>query len=78
LCGKRSAALTRSQMEDIIDGRIEFMKFSANPLIVEFYAKLKGQQLKPRKMVIYDREAFIYPPSVLFFEHQTQTKKKYG
>lgn len=62
LCGKRSAALTRSQMEDIIDGRIEFMKFSANPLIVEFYAKLKGQQLKPRKMVIYDREAFIYPP----------------
>lgn len=62
LCGKRSAPLTASQFCDITNGNIDFMKESDDPLIAEFYSKLKGQQLKPKKMVIYDREAFIYTP----------------
>ncbi|WP_061996464.1 polyphosphate polymerase domain-containing protein [Clostridium sp. ATCC 25772] len=61
LCGKDSAKITKEQCEKIIEGDIEFLKHSNTPLFVELYAKMKGDLLKPRTIVDYTREAYIYP-----------------
>ncbi len=62
LCGKRSARLTAWQVEQILDGDIEFLLKSGNPLLQELYSKMKGQLLAPKTIVTYDREAFLYEP----------------
>ena len=61
LCGKDSAKITKEQCEKIIEGDIEFLKHSNTPLFVELYAKMKGDLLKPKTIVDYTREAYIYP-----------------
>ena len=62
LCGKYSAALTRQQAEDILRGKLDFLLASGDPLLTEFYSKVKGQLLRPRTVVVYDREAFLFEP----------------
>ncbi len=62
LCGKRSAPLTREQTEQLLNGQYSFLLQSENPLLLEFYSKLQGACLRPRSIVCYDREAFLYPP----------------
>ena len=62
LCGKRSAVITVEQSEKIINGDVDFLLETDNPLLLEFYSKLKGQQLRPKTMVVYEREAFVYQP----------------
>lgn len=62
LCNKLSANLTREQTENIIAGRIDFMKESKNALLIEFYAKMKYQLLRPKTIVDYIREPYIYSP----------------
>ncbi|PYG89552.1 VTC domain-containing protein [Ruminiclostridium sufflavum DSM 19573] len=62
LCSKISARLTKEQCEKIISGEIDWMKYSDNPLLVELYTKMKFQQLRPKTLVDYTREAFIYEP----------------
>ncbi len=62
LCGKRHAKLHLSEVKKIVDGDIAFLLKSEDLLLMEFYSKLKGQLLKPKALVVYDREAFIYRP----------------
>ena len=62
LCGKYSTKLTKEQVEQILDNNIDFLLDSGNPLLIEFYSKLKGQLLRPRTIVTYEREAFLYEP----------------
>jgi len=38
------------------------MKNSDDPLVVEIYHKMLHQQLKPRTIVDYIREAYVYNP----------------
>ncbi|MBQ7557150.1 MAG: polyphosphate polymerase domain-containing protein [Lachnospiraceae bacterium] len=59
---KYSASLTPEQVQRIIDNDIEWMITDPQPLIRELYAKIKGQGLKPRTIVDYTREPFIYRP----------------
>lgn len=59
---KLSANISRIEVEMILNNEIEFLLEKNNPLCIEFYAKLKTQQLKPKTIVIYDREPFIYEP----------------
>ena len=59
---KRSASLSPEQCEAIIAGDIEWMKDSGNPLLVEFYGKWKGTLLRPKTIVEYTREPFLYRP----------------
>ena len=35
---------------------------SGEPLFIEFYSKLQGKGLRPKTIVRYDREAFLYAP----------------
>ncbi len=59
---KYSASLTPDQVQRIIDNDIEWMITDPQPLVRELYAKIKGQGLKPRTIVDYTREPFIYRP----------------
>lgn len=60
LCKKVSATITKSQCEDIISGNINFLKDSTNPLFNDLYVKMVNERLKPKTIVDYTREAYIY------------------
>ena len=62
LCGKRSARLPRAEAEALLSGEHGFLLESGDPLLLEFYSKLRGNGLAPRTVVCYDREAFAYAP----------------
>lgn len=63
LCAKYNARLTREQVERILEGDIDFLLHSDNSLLIELYSKMKGQLLRPKTIVRYDREAFVYGPA---------------
>ncbi len=60
LCAKHSAKISVQQVESILRGEIEFLLMSGDPLLMELYSKMKGQLLRPKTIVCYDREAFLY------------------
>lgn len=62
LGSKMSAPLLPQEVQDIIEGKIEWMKESPAPLIRELYEKMVTQGLKPKTIVDYTREPFIYEP----------------
>ena len=61
LCGKRSARLTLEQAQRLLSGDWAFLLESGNPLLQEFYTKLR-RGLAPKTVACYDREAFLYSP----------------
>ncbi len=62
LCLKESADLTRKQAQDIVDGSYGWMLQSDIPLIQEFYSKIMSQGLRPKTIVDYTREPFVFGP----------------
>lgn len=60
LTSKISIALTKQQCSDIIEGNIQWLKESDVPLVNELYQKMYHQQLKPKVIVDYLREAYIF------------------
>lgn len=62
LGNKQSAPLTAQQAQAIVDGELEWMMDSGEPLIRELYAKMKTQGLRPKTIVDYTREAFVFGP----------------
>ena len=62
LCGKYSATVTENQVQCILAGDIDFLLKCENPLLLEFYSKMRGSLLAPKTIVTYDREAFLYEP----------------
>lgn len=57
---KISAALTRSEAQAIADGDYTWMRISSKPLVTELYSKMHSQQLRPKTIVDYTREAYIF------------------
>lgn len=62
LCGKRGVTVTADQVAKLLEGDINFLLESGEPLLQELYSKMKGQLLQPKTVVTYDREAFFYEP----------------
>lgn len=62
LCGKQSVPLSVSEAQAIVDGQLDWMPGSGKPLIQELYSKMRSQQLRPRTIVDYTREPFVYDP----------------
>lgn len=61
--GRKSAAIiTREQTERLLTGDIAWMLEAEDPLLLEFYSKTKYQHLRPKTVVDYYREAYIYSP----------------
>lgn len=62
LCQKQSAEITAQQAQAIVDGRLSWMPGSGLPLVQELYSKMRGRGLRPKTIVDYVREPFVYPP----------------
>ena len=60
---KESAPLTRQEYDMIINQDIDFLKESGNKLFHEFYFDIVSSLFKPRVIVDYIREAFIWDGS---------------
>ena len=57
---KVSCSLTAEEAQRIIDGDILWMAPDTRGLVVELYAKMKGQGLRPKTIVDYERIPFVY------------------
>ncbi len=59
---KYSALLTAAEAQAIVDGDWAWMIASDRPLVQELYCKMQYQGMRPRTIVDYTREPFIYGP----------------
>ena len=62
LGNKQTAVLTAAQARAIVNGDLAWMPEHPHPLVRELYAKMRTQLLKPKVIVDYTREPFVYAP----------------
>ena len=61
LGSKESAALTQTEAQAVVNGELDWMPSSGRPLVQELYSKMR-RGLRPKTIVDYTREPFVYPP----------------
>lgn len=59
---KTMTELSAEEAQAIVDGGWDWMPGSGRPLVQELYHKMKSQGLRPRTIVDYTREPFVYGP----------------
>lgn len=62
LGSKAMADLSAAEAQAIVDGDVDWMRTSGRPLVQELYHKMRTQGLRPRTIVDYTREPFVYAP----------------
>ena len=62
LCAKESCRITKEEAQKIVDGDLGWMTESGKPLCQELYSKMISQGLKPKTIVDYIREPFVFGP----------------
>ena len=60
LGNKRSANLSAEEAQKIVGGDFEWMIGCDRPLVQELYSKMKSQGLRPKTIVDYTREPFVF------------------
>lgn len=75
LCKKHSALVTAEQAQAIVNGDFAWMMKSNLPLIQELYCKIRSEGLRPKTVVDYVREPFVYGPGNVrvTFDHSIRT-----
>ncbi len=75
LGNKQSAVLTEEEAQAIVDGRLDWMIRHPHGLVRELYAKMRTEGLRPRTIVDYTREPFVYAPGNVrvTFDHDIRT-----
>ncbi len=58
---KQSAKMSREQCDRLLAGDADALLESDSPLMREFYAKMRSRVLRPKVIVDYWREAYLYP-----------------
>lgn len=61
LCGKRSVLLSVQEVQLLLDGDLSWMPASGRPLIQELCWKMNVNGLRPRTIVDYTRDAYVFP-----------------
>jgi hypothetical protein len=61
LCCKHACRLSREKTQLLLSGNIEWMLLENSQLTRELYVKIRSELLRPKTIVEYIREAFIYP-----------------
>lgn len=61
ICFKESAIVSEEECRRLLDGDYVVLKENKNPLCLELYAKMSFQHLRPKNIVDYRREAYVYP-----------------
>ncbi len=59
---KYSASLTAEEAQRLVDGDLSWMMDSGRELVRELYCRMRSQGLRPRTLVDYTREPFIFRP----------------
>ena len=59
---KLSASLSAEEAQKIVDGDLDWMLSSGRPLVQELYCKMRCQGVRPKTIVDYTREPFIFRP----------------
>lgn len=59
---KVSTLISAGEARALTEGRLDWMPDSGRPLIQELYVKMKSQGLRPRTIVDYLREPFVFGP----------------
>lgn len=62
LCSKESCRLSVGEAQRIVDGDIRWLASADRPLCIELYSKMQGQGLRPKTIVDYTRDPFVYAP----------------
>ncbi len=62
LCRKESALISPQQARDLLAGNLDWMRRRAHPLVFELYQKTLSQGIRPRAIVDYTREPFVFSP----------------
>lgn len=62
LCNKKSTVLSIQEAQYIAEGQTQWMKMKEDALIQELYLKMTMQGLRPKTIVDYIREPFVYEP----------------
>lgn len=65
LCTKQWALISKEESERLLNGDTAWMLTAGQPLLAEFYAKMKYQLLRPKTIVDYSREAYIFEPGTV-------------
>ena len=60
LAYKESAEITADRCSALLAGSYECLRQTDVPLLMEFYSKIRYQNLRPRSIVDYFREAYLY------------------
>lgn len=60
-CYKESAVISAELCRQLLDGRYEALKEDGSPLLLELYVKMHSQLLRPKNIVVYQREAYLFP-----------------
>lgn len=61
LCFKETVRITMEQCRSILGGHWQELGQAQSGLLLELYTKMQVQQLRPKSIVDYHREAYIYP-----------------
>jgi hypothetical protein len=61
-CFKESTVISADECSEIIRGNYSVLKENGKPLCLELYTKMHYQQLRPKSIVDYNREAYVYAP----------------
>ena len=62
LGAKSTAVLTEAEARAVADGELDWMPASGRPLVQELYSKMRSGGLRPKTIVDYTREPFVYAP----------------
>lgn len=60
LCYKKTIPISREELSSIIEGDLRWMARDERELVVDLYSKMTGQMLRPKTIVDYIREPFVY------------------
>ena len=62
LCAKESCQISEEEAQKIVCGDLGWMSGSGRPLCQELYSKMLSQGMKPKTIVDYTREPFVFGP----------------
>lgn len=74
LCSKQSTKLTKELTESILAGSLHFADNSKDELLMELAAKMKYQLLRPKTIVDYIREPYVYEAGNVRITFDSQIK----
>ncbi len=61
LCSKEDAVLTAEEADRIVHGDTDWMSCDSRQLVAELHSRMNSQGLRPKTVVDYLREPFVYP-----------------